>query len=157
MENKGQITRAFSVFTFLTEASYLSYKISYSYSTRISIVFCLNVFLSKNLFEIIILIVFSLLFKDIFYLLFIYNLINRMPLCKYQGWSFWIVLGQLIFTWKDDKLLVVTYQHCAYSSFVLGEMSICKGRWYIIKAIILKRCKGVWGICTKCFRGKFCL
>ena len=62
MENKGRITRVFSVFTFLTEALSLSYKISYSYSIRISIVFCLNVFLSKNLFKIIILIVFSLLF-----------------------------------------------------------------------------------------------
>ena len=48
------------IFTFLMEASF-SHKISYSYSTRIAMVFCLNVFLPKHQFEIIILIVFSLL------------------------------------------------------------------------------------------------
>ena len=64
-----------------------------------------------------------------------------MSLCKYQEWPFWIVSEQLVFTWTGDKLQVVTYQHCAYSSVLLGEMSICKGRWYIITVIIIASCK----------------
>ena len=47
----GGITIVCSVFTFFTEVSF-SYKISYSYSTRIFIVFRLNVFLLKHFFEI---------------------------------------------------------------------------------------------------------
>ena len=78
-----------------------------------------------------------------------------MSLCKYQEWPFWIASKQLVFTWTGDKLQVVTYQHCAYSSFLLGEMTICKGRWYIIIVIIIASCLWVRSICTKCFIGKF--
>ena len=54
MKNKAGlgVTIVWSVFTFSREASF-SYKISDSYSTQISIVFRLNVFLSKHLFEIV--------------------------------------------------------------------------------------------------------
>ena len=54
MKNKAGlgVTIVWSVFTFSREASF-SYKISYSYSTQISIVFRLNVFLAKHLFEIV--------------------------------------------------------------------------------------------------------
>ena len=69
---KGEITIVCSVFTFGTESSF-SYKISYSYSTQFFIVICLNVFLSKHLFEIIILIVFSLL-SSLRYFLFTFYL-----------------------------------------------------------------------------------
>ena len=48
-----------------------------------------------------------------------------MSLWKYQEWPFWIVSEQLVFTWTGDRLKVVTYQHCVYSSFLLGEMFIC--------------------------------
>ena len=51
-------------FHILTEASF-SYKISYSYSARVLTVFCLNLLLSKHLFEITILIAFSLLSLNI--------------------------------------------------------------------------------------------
>ena len=84
MENKGGwVTIICSVFTFLTEA-FISYKISYSYSTRTSIVFCLNVFLSKHLFEVIILIVFSLLFSLRYFQFTFYLQPNSMFLYEYQ-------------------------------------------------------------------------
>ena len=57
IENKGE---GIIIVCKVCKETSLSYKISYSYSTRISIVFHLNVFLSKHLFEIITLIVFSL-------------------------------------------------------------------------------------------------
>ena len=63
VELKGGITIVGSVFTFLTESSF---------SSRISIVFCLNVLLSKQLFEIIILIVFSMLFSLRYFLFTFY-------------------------------------------------------------------------------------
>ena len=54
MKNKAGVGAAIvcNVFTFSTEASF-SYKISYSYSTQISIVFRFNAFLSKHLLEIV--------------------------------------------------------------------------------------------------------
>ena len=80
-----------------------------------------------------------------------------MSLYKYQEWTLRIVSMQLVFKWTGNKLQIVTCQDCAYSSFLFGEMSICKDRWYTIIVIIIASCKWVRSTCTctNCFRGKF--
>ena len=80
-----------------------------------------------------------------------------MSLYKYQEWTLWIVSMQLVLKWTGNKLQIVACQDYTYSSFLFGEMSICKDRWYTIIVIIIASCKWVRSTCTctDCFRGKF--
>ena len=124
-------------FHILTEASF-SYKISYSYSARVFTVFCLNLLLSKHLFEITILIAFSLLSLNIknklqgsTYLLEVLSS-KFILLQPYVGWIRMKICGPTNFSNPQDnrfpadtesKFIVWNYSFSAPTSIYLFKFS----------------------------------